>query len=161
MQVVVSHHDPLCAGSIEDYHVFEARPLLIDSLGGENHAATLKRAQKELAPYNFSPKEIIVFPNRDSIYTEAELGRGVFFSSSMSQTAYSESLTRFDMDIMEGLYCVWSDDGSKYYIKQYAKQLQIEYGKLAERFARTRKWTQEASSNRQVAGQFSDLKTPV
>jgi len=141
MQLVVARNDPLCKLYRQDYHIFEARPLLIDAFEGESQEATIKRAQKELKPYNFTPKEIIVLPNRDSIYTEAALGRGVFLSSCMSQASQDESLIRFDTDVMEGLYCVWRQTKSSYYIDQYAKQLQTEYGKLAEHYLKTRKWT--------------------
>ena len=141
MQVVIARNDPVCYKFTDDYHVFEARPLLIDALEGENKSATIKRAQTELEPYRFSPAEIIVLPNRDSIYTEAELGRGVFLSSSMSQAAQSSTLARFDTDIFEGLFCVWRANGYNYYIKQYAKQLKVEYGKLSEQFLKTRSWS--------------------
>lgn len=140
MQVVIARGDPLCAGYTGDYHVFEARPLLIDAFEGENQAATVKRALGELAPYHFTPKDIIVLPNRDSIYIEAELGRGIFLSSSMAQAAQNSQLARFDTDILEGLYCVWRASGANLYIEQYAKQLKIEYGKLTERFIQTRQW---------------------
>ena len=140
MQVVIARNDPICNKFTDDYHVFQARPLLIDALEGENKSATIKRAQAELAPYQFSPEEIIVLPNRDSIYTEAELGRGIFLSSSMSQAAQSSTLARYDTDVLEGLFCVWRANGYNYYIKQYAKQLKVEYGKLSEQFLETRSW---------------------
>lgn len=140
MQIVVVRDDPLCNEGSKDYHVFEARSLLIDAFEGESHAATVKRAQTELKPYNFTPKEIIVLPNRDSIYTEAESGRGVFLSSCMTQTSQSEALKRFDTDVREGLYCVCRARNMSIYIKRYARLLQFEYGKLSENFLRTHKW---------------------
>ncbi len=139
MQVVISGGDRLCAEYADDYHIFESKSLLIDALEGENHTATSRRAQTELAPYHFTPKDIIVLPNRDSIYTEAELGRGIFLSSSMAQTAQHSTLARFDTDVLEGLYCVWRA-GAAVTIEQYAKQLKIEYGKLSEEFMKTRHW---------------------
>jgi hypothetical protein len=42
---------------------------------------------------------------------------------------------------MEGLYCVWRQAESGYYIEQYARQLQAEYSRLAERYVQTRKWS--------------------
>lgn len=140
MQVVIAKSDPLCADYNGDYHVFEARPLLIDTLEGENQAATKNRAIEELIPYKFQPKDIIVLPNRDSIYTEAELGRGIFLSSSMAQAAQNTTLARFDTDVHEGLYCVWRASRSSHYVEQYIRQLRHEYGKLSEQFVRTRKW---------------------
>ena len=140
MQIVISKHDPLCDGYAGDYHVFEERPLMIDAFEGENHSATVKRAREELLLYRFEPKEIIVLPNRDSIYTEAELGRGIFLSSSMAQASQAETLARYDTDVLEGLFSVWRAGNSSYYIEHYAKQLKHEYGILADRFLTKRRW---------------------
>lgn len=139
MQVVIARNDPLCTGYEGDYRIFEARPLLIDALEGENNAATVKRVQAELQLYHFSPKEIIVLPNRDSIYTEAELGRGIFLSSSMAQST-QRTLARFDTDTLEGLFCVWRASGNNYFIEKYAKQLKLEYSKLSGQFLKTHEW---------------------
>lgn len=140
MQIVVTRSDPACAAYNGDYHIFESKPLLIDAFEGENHAATVKRAQIELQPYHFTPRDIIVLPNRDSIYTEAELGRGVFLSSSMAQATQNEALARFDTDVMEGLFCVWRTSRSNLYVEQYAKQLKMQYSRLSEHFLHMRKW---------------------
>ena len=126
MQIVVSKSDPLC-GIGTDYRVFANHALLIDAFEGESPTITTERAQRELQPYGFSPKEIIVVPNRDSVYIEAELGRGVFYSTSMAQGLHSDMLVRYDTDVMEGLYCIWKDVDNGF-ISQYAKQLKTEYG---------------------------------
>lgn len=141
MQVVISRDDPICAQYSGNYHIFEAKPLLIDAFEGENYAATVSRAKTELYPYHFTPRDIIVLPNRDSIYTEAELGRGIFLSSSMAQSAQNSMLARFDTDVCEGLYSVWRAGGANLYIEQYAKQLKLEYSKLSDHFLRTRRWS--------------------
>lgn len=141
MQIVVSKNDPLTKCYTGDYHIFDARPLLIDAFEGENQAATAKRALNELRPYKLTPADTIVLPNRDSIYTEAELGRGIFLSSSMAQFATNSMLARFDTDVMEGLFCVWRANRANYYIEPYAKQLKLEYNKLSELFIKTRKWS--------------------
>lgn len=140
MQLVVARRDPLSTNFSGDYHVFEARPLLVDAMEGENNAATVRRMREELRPYRFEPAEIIVLPNRDSIYTEAELGRGIFLSSSMAQASQHEALARFDTDVLEGLYSVWRSVDYNNCIEQYTKQLKLEYGKLTERFIKTRHW---------------------
>jgi len=124
MQIVVAKNDPHC-GEGSDYRIFANHPLLIDAFEGETTAATIERAQRELRPYGFTPREIIVMPNRDSIYIEAEMGRGIFYSSSMT-TTNSKLLVRYDTDIMEGLCCIWKDNGSGF-VSQYARQLLAEY----------------------------------
>lgn len=140
MQIVVSQNDPLAKRYTGDYHIFDVRPLLIDAFEGENQAATVKRTLNELQPYKLNPVNTIVLPNRDSIYTEAELGRGIFLSSSMAQAGQNSALARFDTDVMEGLFCVWRANGANFYIEQYARQLKHEYSKLSEMFIKTRKW---------------------
>jgi DNA-binding transcriptional LysR family regulator len=126
MQVVVAKSDPLCVSGA-DYRAFSPRALIIDAFEGESRAETIKRARMELRPYNLMPETIIVVPNRDSVYTEAELGRGIFLSSSMTQAMQNDMLTRFDTDVMEGLYCVWRKNTSNRYVERYARQLQHEY----------------------------------
>lgn len=140
MQFVIARRDPLCTQYAGDYRIFQSKPLLIDAFEGENYTATVKRAKTELAPYKFEPCDIIVLPNRDSLYIEAELGRGVFLSSSMAQNAHNSTLARYDTDVQEGLLCVWRASASTQIIEQYARQLKQEYAKLSSQFLETGRW---------------------
>jgi DNA-binding transcriptional LysR family regulator len=128
MQIVISAEHPLCA-SASDYRALLAAPMIIDAFENESEEATLSRARKEAAQYGYAPKEIIVAPNRDSVYTTAELGMGMFFGSSMAQITRDNTLRRFDTGIPEGLYCVWRADTPSSLPAEYAKRLQAEYRK--------------------------------
>ena len=139
MQVVVSRYNRLNQPGA-DYHVFAKQPMLIDSFEGESEASTQLRARKECRRYGFAPAEIVIVPNRDSIYTAAELDRGIFFGSCMAQTAQNASLTHFDTDVLETLFCVWQDQNAGKYLERYAKQLQKEYQRVEEHYLKYRNW---------------------
>lgn len=137
MQVVVS--GDASADASGDYMQFCKYPLLIDSFDGEAEADTIQRAEREAERYGFTPERIIIVPNRDSIYTSAELGSGIFFGSSMAQQSSTLSLRRYDTDVTEVLYCVRMRENR--FIKLFARELQKEYAALEESFAATRKWS--------------------
>ena len=139
MQVVVSRHNRLYREGA-DYRIFSTEPMLIDSFEGESTAGTTMRAHKESRRYGFDPREVVVLPNRDSVYTAAELDRGIFFGSSMSQMSGSTTLVSYDTDVMETLYCVWRDEEERSYLEKYAKQLQKEYQLLEEHYLTYRTW---------------------
>lgn len=142
MQVVVSRHNRLNKPGA-DYHVFKREPMLLDAFEGESSAAVTMRARKESRRYGFEPKEIIEVPNRDSIYTAAELDSGIFFGSCMAVLTQSSSLVRYDTDVMETLYCVWRDKDGSRYLERYAKQLQKEYQRLEPHYLKCRDWSEE------------------
>ena len=138
MQVIVSRYNRLNVPGA-DYRVFANQPMLIDAFEGENEASVMLRARKECRRYGFSPEEIVVVPNRDSIYTAAELDRGIFFGSCMAQLSQSAALTRFDTDVLETLFCVWHGDGDRY-LERYARQLQKEYQRVEAHYLEHRNW---------------------
>lgn len=139
MQIVTSMNNPLLSSAI-DYTAFSEEPLLIDALEGESENATMTRARKEAAQYGYNPTEIRIVPNRDSIFTAAELDMGVFVGSSMSQYKYDYTLKYFDTPVYETLCCVWKTDREQDYWKMFAKLLQREYKKREKQFLLTRKW---------------------
>ena len=142
MQVVVSRHNKLNREGV-DYHAFSREPMLLDAFEGESNAAFQMRARKEYRRYGFEPKEIVEVPNRDSIYTAAELDSGIFFGSCMAVLAQSSTLVRYDTDVMETLFCVWREKEGSRYLEKYAKQLQKEYQRLEARYLDRRDWSAE------------------
>lgn len=138
MQVVVSKYNPLNKDGA-DYRVFCESPMLIDALEGESEEASVMRAYQESRRYGFRPSSITVVPNRDSIYTAAELNQGIFFSSFMA-VLQGTSLVRYTTDVQETLYCVWRTQYDDMYLELYAKQLQKEYKALTAKYLETREW---------------------
>lgn len=137
MQLVISRDNPL---SLEegDYRRFLKLPLLIDTFDGESEAGTMLRARTEAARYGFEPEKIIVVPNRDSIYTSAELGAGIYFGSSMANRPAGSSLIYYDTDVMEMLYCVWREKSKT--LESFAAELQSEYEKMGLDFLKYGNW---------------------
>jgi DNA-binding transcriptional LysR family regulator len=142
MQVVVSKYNPL-NGPEADFRAFRREPLLLDSFEGESDAAFRSRAQKESGRYGFEPREVVQVPNRDSVYTSAELDRGVFFGSCMTVLSQAAPLLRYDTDVMETLYAVWRDKEGGRCLERYARQLQREYQRLEPDYLVRREWQPE------------------
>jgi DNA-binding transcriptional LysR family regulator len=119
MMIVVSEDHPLSKpGAV--YTDFKREPLLMDALEDETEDATIRRAKEESKPYNFNPKEIIVLPNRDSVYTEAEQNRGIFIGSSRSQLPSSIRITKYETDVTDTVCCVMNKNKDVAYINEYA-----------------------------------------
>ncbi len=55
---------------------FIHEPLLLDAFEHESPAETYRRAQQKIQLHGLEPEQVIVVPNRDSVYTATELGRG-------------------------------------------------------------------------------------
>jgi DNA-binding transcriptional LysR family regulator len=67
------------------YRSFIHEPLLLDSFEHESPAETYRRAQKKIQQHGLEPEQVIVVPNRDSVYTATELGQGIAIGAEMSQ----------------------------------------------------------------------------
>jgi DNA-binding transcriptional LysR family regulator len=126
MQVVVSEEHML-NGENTKYDAFRNEPLLMDRLEGETDENAIRRALKEAKTYGFTPSAVIVLPNRDSIYTEAELNRGIFFGSGMTQMPVGMRLIKYDMGIADTICCVRRKENRKNRVRDFAEQLQTEY----------------------------------
>ena len=133
MIVAASEENPL-ATSDASYKTFSKEPLLIDALDGESNDHAIRRAQFECKRFGFVPRNIIVVPNRDSIYTEAESNRGVFFGSSKGQTPPSLKIIKYPTDILETICCAWKKDAQNSFIKKYIRILQKTYLESDDQF---------------------------
>lgn len=80
LMLYVMQDDPLNAQE-GGYLKFKEAPLLINAFEGEDPKLALRRERKKMRVRGFTPSEYIVLNNRGSIYTEAYMGRGVFFGS--------------------------------------------------------------------------------
>ena len=126
MIVAASEENPL-ATEDASYKTFSNEPLLIDALEGESNEHAVQRAQFECRRFGFVPRSIIVVPNRDSIYSEAESNRGVFFGSSKGQTPPNLKIIKYPTDILETICCAWQKNSKNSIIKKYVPILQKTY----------------------------------
>lgn len=126
MIVVVSAENPLATDKAT-YKTFKNEPLLIDALDGESNDQAIRRAQYECKRFGFVPSNIIVLPNRDSIYTEAESNRGVFLGSSKAQLSPGLRIIKYPTDILETICCAWHKDNQNPFVKKYISILQRTY----------------------------------
>jgi DNA-binding transcriptional LysR family regulator len=113
------------------YCDFREETLLIDAIEGETDDTAIRRASPEIRKFNFKPRKIIVLPNRETIYSEAELGRGIFFASGIALIPNSDRLKIYLTDVKETTCCVWRSGESTELTARFAQYLKEEYTKTA------------------------------
>jgi DNA-binding transcriptional LysR family regulator len=126
MVVGVSVENPLIRDG-GTYRDFCEEALLVDAIEGETADAAIRRASVEIHKFDFRPRKIIVLPNRETIYSEAELGRGIFFASGIALIPNSDRLKIYPTDIKETTCCVWRSGENTELSAQFAQYLQEEY----------------------------------
>lgn len=124
--LMVSMDNPLATDDAT-VATFSREPLLIDAFECETISETLHRAKTEAAWYGLEPESVVVVPNRDTIYTAAELGQGIIISTDQSRAGRSKVLKKYPTGVMESLVCVWKEDAGSDAIELYARCLQREY----------------------------------
>ena len=126
----------MIVGTAADYPVnsndsswrgFAEEPLLIDAIEGETESAAIRRVSSEIRKFDFKPREIIVLPNRETIYLEAEMGRGVFFASGIALIPNWSRLKTYPTDIIEDTCCVWRKAARSDRISRFIQYLSEEY----------------------------------
>jgi len=122
MLLVCASENPLASSAVR-YTDFNRQPLLMDRLEGETEEQTERRALREAKRFGFIPGRVIVVPNRDSIYTEAELNRGVFFGSDRTQTPAGLRLAKFPTGTSDTICCVRLKTNRRRRVKDYAEAL--------------------------------------
>jgi DNA-binding transcriptional LysR family regulator len=105
------------------YLKFAHAPLLINGLEGETPEQTVARERKIAEQRGFVPSQIIVLPNRESIYTEAGMGRGVFFGSLLADIPMNISFARYDTKFDDAVCFVTLKSTRNKCIDEFAENL--------------------------------------
>lgn len=104
-----------------DFSAFAVEPLIIDEDELEyqwgDHDPNLPNR------FGIIPSEIIVRPNRDSVYLSVELGQGITLGSNISQIKNRE-IECFPVGYMDELICLWRQDTSSDIMQTFAICLQ-------------------------------------
>jgi len=108
---------------------FAEEPLLIDAIEGVTEDAAIRRVSSEIRKFGFRPTDMYVLPNRETIYSEAEMGRGVFFASGIALIPNSSRLRLYPTDIKEVTCCVWRKVGRNDKVTRFIQYLSEEYAK--------------------------------
>jgi len=111
------------------YKDFVTEPFLFDIFEGESIAENNKRAKKIIEQCGLKPKKIAILPNRDSAYTEAELGRGMVVGAEINFLAKTRILKTFPVGVEETIVCIWRADDANDVVEKYADLLLAEYRK--------------------------------
>lgn len=99
-----------------DFAYFASYPLIIDAEEQESESLTLEKASR----FNITPSEIIVLPNRDSVYLSVELGHGITLGTSMSQTE-NRLIEKYSAGCTDKLICLWRKDERSHIAEKYAQ----------------------------------------
>jgi len=100
---------------------YASDPLLIDI--GEIASLRGGFSLNGMQAYGISPAELLIRPNRDSVYMSVELGQGVALGTSLSQTG-DLSIIKIPTGKKDYLTCVWREDARNPRIEAYAELLQ-------------------------------------
>lgn len=100
-------------------------PILINSFASEISSETTSRAKREMAQCGLTNKEIIICPNRDSVYTAVETGVGISISCSVSQVP--NTIAAIPTRAYDTLACVCMDTNERKLVKRYMSILREEY----------------------------------
>ena len=121
--LLVSPEDPLNVpgATVAD---FRSRPFIKTAAGREPAAETRERALHQCRELGFTPEKIVVAPNLESAYMNAELGQGVFVSTMLSRVSLHSSLTCFPIGKEEELRCFWHENTENRTVARFADLLQ-------------------------------------
>jgi len=121
--LLVSPEDPLNRpeATVAD---FKSHPFIKAAAGREPVAETRERALRQCRELGFSPSDIVVAPNLESAYMNAELGQGVFVSTMLSRVSLHSNLTCFPIGKEEELRCFWHENTENKSVARFAEQLQ-------------------------------------
>jgi len=108
---------------------FKKEPMLIDAIASETEDAAIRRVSPVIRKFGYKPREIIVLPNRETIYSEAELGRGVFIASGIALIPNSSRLKIYPTEYKDATCCVWKDAGKNEQLTLFIKYLSEEYAR--------------------------------
>lgn len=108
---------------------FCTRPFIKAAAGREPVAETRERAMRQCRELGFSPSDIVVAPNLESAYMNAELGQGVFVSTMLSRVSLHSNLTCYPIGKEEELRCFWHENTENKTVSRFAELLQKSFQK--------------------------------
>lgn len=110
----IPEEDPLSA--------LRAMPFIIDRVEGETPSELKKRIKMERELWGFTG-DTMTASDRDSAYTQAEMGRGVVVGTDLSIMSSGRALKYYNVGFREQLIAVWREDESNPLIPEYAEAL--------------------------------------
>ncbi len=113
----------------EPLEALRALPFIIDKVEHESPAELRRRIKMERERWGFSGETIIV-SDRDSAYTQAEMGRGVVVGTDLSIMSSGRALKYYSVGMTEQLVAVWRENETKALIPEYAEALRRAFEQL-------------------------------
>jgi len=120
MSIMVS--DSLAAQGIPlDKRHLSAQPLLINAFSAETFSETVARAKREMALFGLENENIVVTPNRDSVYTAVETGSGI--ATVCDAARISSGIRMLPTDVTDTLVCVCLESNRRKLVHNYIEIL--------------------------------------
>lgn len=131
MSVIINKNNPLAYEPFDAARL-SAMPLLINSFQGETAQASIARARRECGPFGLTNQNIIVMPNRDSVYTAVETGEGIALACAFSRVSSDVGdIAMIPTKITDHLICARLETNRRKLVKRYV-------GLLHEAFSDTK-----------------------
>ena len=121
--LLVSPDDPMNrpSATVAD---FRSHTFIKAAAGREPAAETRERALRQCRELGLTPSEVVVAPNLESAYMNAELGQGVFVSTMLSRVSLHSNLTCYPIGKEEELRCFWHENTENKTVSRFADLLQ-------------------------------------
>jgi len=104
-------------------------PLVFERFDGEPQPETVARAQKELTRYNLNCSDLLIVPNRDSVFLAMEMGFGLLLTSEMSIPFCCGRVHVQQTKYVETSVLLWNNEEKRRFVERYAEILRDEYRK--------------------------------
>ncbi len=104
-------------------------PFIIDRVEHETPSELRRRTKMERERWGFTGDTKLV-SDRDSAYTQAEMGRGVVVGTDLSIMSSGRALKFYNVGTPETLVAVWSRDNSNPIIPEFARALRRAFGSV-------------------------------
>jgi DNA-binding transcriptional LysR family regulator len=112
------------AAMAEDFTEFINEPFLCAAAETETPADSKQRAKRDIDRCGLQPSEIILMPNRESVYTATQMGQGISITTALSHITRGSGLKMFPTGGDEILSCFWRSDEENAAVAKFAKCLQ-------------------------------------
>jgi len=112
------------AAAASDYMAFRNEPFLCAAAETETAADSKQRAKKDIDRCGLAPAEIILMPNRESVYTATQMGQGISITTALSHITRGSGLKMYPTGAEETLTCFWRSDEENSAVAKFAKCLQ-------------------------------------
>ena len=121
--VLLASPDYPTAGHPQGVEDFCGEPLILERFDGESEEDTRQRAERQCSEVGLRPSRLIIVPDRDTAFTEADMGQGVVLTTSICRIMRSGNLRQYPTSLRERLVWVCHTDEKNELAFRYLEKL--------------------------------------